>query len=120
MFDQLTILNFGLIILLRWHGRVMKLGLIILHWWHGRVMKLVWCCADESKTRVDKGSRTNQRSESTQKRELEMRRCEPIRGLSAILGSTTKKGFTSTTGQLLRNMNTRSYVRMYLRFYVYR
>ena len=63
-------------------GWIFRFGGMI-GWWSwdllvcfGCVMKLVWCCADDSKTQVDKGSWTNHRSKSIQKRELDVRGCQ--------------------------------------------
>ena len=95
-------LEFRLNNLLRWHGWVMKFG----------YTRLCWSCDEVGVVlrrrfqNTDEGSCANHTSESIQKRELEVRRCQ-------------QREVTSTPRQLLRNLNTRFYVCMYSSLYVH-
>ncbi len=72
MIDQLTILTFWLNNLLWWHGWVMKFGYTSLFWSCDEVgVVLRWWFQN-----TDEGSWANHRSESIQKQELEVRRCQ--------------------------------------------
>ena len=103
MINRLTILSFGLNIPLQWHGWMMKLGFtsllwscdevgVVLRWWFQNTVR--WGQLNKSQKQVYPKMRARSEKVST-------------------------KGITSTTRQLLRNLNTRSYVHMYLSFYVH-